>query len=372
MKVGMSAASSSLLLLAGRLAATTRPILAGAFITTPRYSGHIVRRSTSSSSSSSSFSTKSHMMKNVEDDTKLVQDMLYRIDQINNIPQDVYSSLLDFVVDGITLGKVTPSRAKLLSETDAGQGPVFAIQDGKVALTAVAGDTSESRTLAVEKVMEKLRDDGVVTGWRDELYPVAESFYSEPIFLMERAAVALLGIREYGVHVNGLVQSSPTEAPKMWLGRRSPTKSKYPGMLDHIAAGGQPAGIGLLDNVVKECFEEAGIPFDMTFAGIHAAGAISYEFYSSSKDQVTRAVMFNFDLYLPPDFEPKPVDGEMTEFILWDIQQLKESMDPDYPDPIKPNCYVVIIDYLLRTGKLSPEAPGYLDVLIGLRRGECR
>ena len=311
-------------------------------------------------------------MKNIEDDTELVQHMLHRIDAINNVPDEVRKTLLDFVVDGITVGKVTPSKAKLLSEVDAGEGSVFAIKDGTVELTPVAGKTADTRTLAVSKVMEKLRDDGVVTGWRDELYPVAETFYSEPLFLMERGTVALLGIREYGVHVNGLVQENPAEAPKMWLGRRSATKSKYPSMLDHIAAGGQPEGIGLFDNVVKECYEEAGIPVDMTMAGIHAAGGISYEFYSKSKDQVTRAVMFNFDLYLPPDFKPEPVDGEMSEFMLWDVKQLKESMDPNYPDPIKPNCYVVIIDWLLRTGKLSPEAPGYLDVLSGLRRGECR
>ena len=54
----------------------------------------------------------------------------------------------------------------------------------------------------------------------------------------------------------------------MWMARRSPTKSKYPNMLDHIVAGGQPVGIGLMDNVVKECMEEAGIPEDVTRAGI--------------------------------------------------------------------------------------------------------
>jgi hypothetical protein len=39
-------------------------------------------------------------------DEQLVQDMLYRIRQINQMPADVRSSLLEFQVDGITLGKV--------------------------------------------------------------------------------------------------------------------------------------------------------------------------------------------------------------------------------------------------------------------------
>eukprot|EP00957_Ditylum_brightwellii_P028937 2186022-Ditylum_brightwellii.AAC.1 len=80
--------------------------------------------------------------------------------------------------------------------------------------------------------MEQLRDDGHITGWRNELYPIAEGFYDEPLLLMERAATSFVGAIEYGVHING--------------------------MLDHIVAGGQPANMGLMENVIKECMEEAG------------------------------------------------------------------------------------------------------------------
>jgi len=83
-------------------------------------------------------------------------------------------------------------------------------------------------------------------------------------------------------------------------------------------------------------------------------------------------VLFNYDLYLPPEFQPKPVDGEVAEFFLWSIPELLESMKADYHDPIKPNCCVVIIDFLQRHGYLNPEVPGYLDVLRELRGGVCR
>jgi isopentenyldiphosphate isomerase len=223
--------------------------------------------------------------------------------------------------------------------------------------------------------MEQLRDDGVISGWRGEEYPVSASFYEDPVFVMERAAVPLLGAIEYGVHVNGLVKSTDKDV-KMWIARRSQSKSKYPGMLDHIVAGGQPAGLSLMENVVKECMEEAGIPEDLIRAGIRPAGASSYETYSSGKRTlpagISRAVLFNYDLYLPPDFVPKPLDGEVEEFFLWSIDEILQSMSKDYPDPIKPNCYSVIIDYLLREGHLSPEVPGYLDVLRELRNGNCR
>ena len=250
--------------------------------------------------------------------------------------------------------------------------PVFEIKNGQLTLSNRAGNCQESRTRAVGQVMNTLREEGVVKGWRDELYPVADSFYSEPLFFMERATVSLLGVLEYGVHVNGLVQESPNAEPKMWIARRSRTKSKFPGMLDHLVAGGQPAGLSLLDNVIKECGEEAGIPEDVARAGIQATGAISYEAWEPKSSRISRVVLFNYDLYLPVDFRPVPVDGEVEEFFLWTIDQVKESMALDFPDPIKPNCYVVIIDYLVRMGYISPETPGYLDVLRELRSGDCR
>jgi len=250
--------------------------------------------------------------------------------------------------------------------------PIFEIKAGKLTLSEHAGTCAESRTLAVGQVVNKLRHDGVIKGWRDELYPVADTFYGEPFFFMERAAVSMLGVLEYGVHINGLVRDSPQEEPKMWIARRSKTKSKFPGMLDHLVAGGQPAGLSLMDNVIKECGEEAGVPEEMARAGIQATGAISYEGWDPKSSRISRVVLFNYDLYLPRDFSPVPVDGEVEEFFLWSIDEVKQSMALDCPDPIKPNCYVVIIDYLLRMGYISPETPGYLDVLRELRSGDCR
>ena len=62
----------------------------------------------------------------------------------------------------------------------------------------------------------------------------------------------------------------------------------------------------------------------------------------------------------------------MEEFYLYSMEQVKNSMAIDCEDPIKPNCYTVIIDFLLRHGYISPEIPGYLDVLCELRGGVCQ
>ena len=40
-------------------------------------------------------------------------------------------------------------------------------------------------------------------------------------------------------------------------------------------------------------------------------------------------------------------------------------------DNFKDNCNLVVIDFLIRHGHLTPEQPGYLELLAGLRRGDC-
>lgn len=318
------------------------------------------------------------------DEDQLVQDVLYRIRQCNNMPDEIRSSLIEFQVDGRMLGKVHAKVAEQLCSVvvPGSDTPVFVEMAKPSSSMSVptpsyltlseqgAGTSVESRTRAVASVVQELQRQGVVTGWRDELFPVSESFYSPPVFLMERAAVSLLGVLEYGVHINGIIQQD--EGELMWMARRSKSKSKYPGMLDHIVAGGQPAGLTLMENVIKECEEEAGIPPHISRPNVYPTGVISYETWEPNKDKISRVVLFNYDLHLPKDFVPKPVDGEVEEFFVWTIDQIKESIGRDYPDPIKPNCYVVIIDYLLRLGHISPETKGYLDIVRELRSGDCR
>ena len=104
----------------------------------------------------------------------------------------------------------------------------------------------------------RLKSEGIIKGWRDELYAVSDGFYNEPLFFVERASAPFLGIMQYGVHINGIVKSNADididaddGMENMWIARRSPTKSTYPSMTDQIVAGGQAAGLGLMENVLK-------------------------------------------------------------------------------------------------------------------------
>ena len=70
----------------------------------------------------------------------------------------------------------------------------------------------------------------------------------------------------------------------------------YPNMLDNMVAGGQPIGLGLIENVIKECAEEADIPANLA-AQARPTGAISYTYETA--DGLKPDIIFCYDLALP-------------------------------------------------------------------------
>lgn len=134
-------------------------------------------------------------------------------------------------------------------------------------------------------------------GWRNESYcvPSTSAFSSTPLFWLERAAVPIFGTLGLGVHINGYVRDPTSGDIKLWIARRSATKQTWPGFLDNFVAGGQPLGIGLMDNVVKECAEEAGVPEAIARKAV-STGAVSY--YIELERGLTPETQYVFDLEL--------------------------------------------------------------------------
>lgn len=238
---------------------------------------------------------------------------------------------------------------------------VFQVTDDAVAL-APALDDFKSRSAAVARALAALKADGKVSGWRGELYPVKTSYAAAALFQMERAAVPRLGVRAYGVHMNGYVRTPG--GLKMWVARRSRTKPTFPGMLDNMVAGGQPIELSLFENLVKECGEEAGIPPALARRAV-AVGAVSY--VAEVAEGLKPDVQFCFDLELPADFAPKPVDGEIESFALLPIAEVADLVARTRE--FKFNCNLVVIDFLVRHGVVAPEEPDYLAIVAGLRQG---
>jgi hypothetical protein len=178
---------------------------------------------------------------------------------------------------------------------------------------------------------------------------------------MERAAVPAFGVRAYGIHVNGFVGQGPEM--RLWVGRRSHRKPTFPGQLDHLVAGGQPAGLGLEENLLKECAEEALLPADLARRA-RPVGITSY--LTVTEEGLRDDVLFNYDLELPADFVPVNADGEIEEFFLWPIERVIEELAAT--DRFKFNVAFVVIDFLIRHGFVGPEDPDYLELVRAQRR----
>jgi len=222
-------------------------------------------------------------------------------------------------------------------------------------------NTYAARTTAMAGVLDELNKQGLVPGWRDEPYPAGVSFTTPALFEMERAAVPLFGVKGYGVHMNGYVRDG--EQSKIWVGKRSLTKPTGPGKLDQIVAGGQPAGMSLRDNLIKECAEEADIPAALATKAV-PVGTISY--VTSRTEGLRDDILFNFDLLLPSDFTPVNTDGEVDEFYLWPIEKICETICET--DNFKFNAALVVIDFLVRHGHIEADHPDYADIVAGLHR----
>ncbi len=217
-----------------------------------------------------------------------------------------FEHLLPWQVGGVRYGWVDQAFVACLRDYPG----VFNIDESGVRLHEHFTDY-RSRTAAVNEVMLQLHQAGVIDTWVGEAYPVTHTFGGEAVMEVERAAASFLGIRGFGVHVNGLVRQG--HGIMVWVGVRSQSKSYWPGKLDQLVAGGQPVGISLLDNVIKEAGEEAAIPAPLAQQA-QAVGQIHYQ--HQGQRGLENSTLYLYDLWLPEDFTPQNNDGEVSGFQL--------------------------------------------------------
>ncbi len=242
---------------------------------------------------------------------------------------------------------------------------VFAVDAAAVVMSPVFADC-EARTEALDRVARALADAGRLSAWREERYAVANSFGAPPLFLLERAAARYFGIRTHAAHVNGVTLRQGVSA--MWIARRSPRKAIDPGMLDNLVGGGIAAGMTVADTVVKEAFEEAGIPPALARK---AAPTGEVRICRSQPDGLHRETIFVHDLALPPDFMPANQDGEVAQWRLVSIAHAAElAAQRDGPSAMTADAALVLADWLLRNGHVPARTAAGV-ALAALRAGEC-
>jgi 8-oxo-dGTP pyrophosphatase MutT (NUDIX family) len=273
----------------------------------------------------------------------------HRVDVLS-VPKTHIASLATFYVQNKHIGYMKPSLAHVMLEKFPEIFVPMSKSTTSLAFTLseeVDGLSLQEKTARVHDCHLKLKDNGFVRGWRDEMLPVSTHYKGDPVLLIERAMYPHYGIKAYGIHVNGFIRDKNTsEITHIWVGRRSRTKATSPGMLDHIVAGAQPYGISLADNVIKECEEEANIPAELA-AKAKPVGAVTYNGIDD-EGNLRRDILFCYDLELPLDFIPRPRDNEVESFQLqpteWVLQKLVYRSDDEY----KPNCNPVLIDFFIR------------------------
>ncbi|CDO72107.1 hypothetical protein BN946_scf184962.g50 [Trametes cinnabarina] len=249
--------------------------------------------------------------------------------------------------------------------------------------------TPSARSRVMKDLCERWRDTGLWPDeisprkWRNELYPVYrnpfgprdfpgenEDAHGDSLnyaFRMERAASGLFGIVTFGVHMTVYeeVEDGSDPSYNIWVPRRAATKQTWPGYLDNSVAGGIEAGLGVFDCVVKESMEEASIPEDVVRRYARPTGSVSY-FFQTPRGWLQPEVEYVYELSLPPNsgVQPQPLDGEVESFELLPLKKVVELMRAGL---FKYNCAVVIVDFMVRKGIITPDnEPDYQEIVTRL------
>ena len=260
----------------------------------------------------------------------------------------------DFRIEGQRVGRLKQPMQEALKQWPE----LFHVTEQEAILVEeIRGFDRRSEVLG--QVTAKLVEDGVISHRHGEPYPVTATVRDQAYATIDRAAAPYFGVRAYGQHMNGFVRDG--QGIKLWVARRSADRRNYPDRLDNLVAGGLPQNLGLQENLLKECWEEASIPPDLARRAI-PVGALTY--CRETSVGLKPDTLYCYDLELPMDFTPVNSDGEVAEFYLMPVQEVAEIVRAS--DEFKLNCNLVIIDFLMRHGILAPEHPEYLELAQGL------
>jgi len=248
------------------------------------------------------------------------------------------SRFVAFRCDGLEIGRV---RRDLVSSLDGYRTTLAVSEDG----IDLRGESRASRSSAMARIAEDLAARGLLTRWRNEMYRIGVADHGRCLFEIERAAVRFFGFTAQAVHLNGLVCRDGSRC--MWIARRSETKPIDPGMLDNLMGGGIGGDLDAPRTLVKECWEEAGIPADIAKQAVSAG---TLRVCREVPDGLHAEVIHMYDLDLPADFVPVNQDGEVAEFRCLTLEQVAHELDGDAPYTV--DAGLVAIDCLRRHGVL--------------------
>ena len=234
---------------------------------------------------------------------------------------------------------------------------IFGLGQERVCVRAALAD-ERARTTALAEVTRALERDAVITGWRTETYAVRIHPRDAPLFHIERAAMRFFGLTSVATHLNGY--ASGRDGLTVWMARRSATKSIDPGMLDTLVGGGVASGQDPWNALLRECQEEAGIERALATKAV-AAGTL--QVCHEVPEGLHCEILYAHDLEVPADFQPRKVDGEVSEFMLLEAAK---TADRIASGEFTVEAGLVTLDFLLRTQAIA------LDPAVRAALDRCR
>ncbi len=242
----------------------------------------------------------------------------------------------------------------------------------------------ERLTKELECVTDHLLSTGIISRKHSDVYPVTAfvdstltndtrcrgNKNSTVLALINRSSAPFLGIDSVGVHLHCYVtrqqdlsnihDNNRHKIEGLWLARRAPNKSHHPNCWDPTVAGGQPAELSLLQNIIKEAYEEAGVPSEW-ITNNHSTPDVNFSDHSHDPLTITtsksdgscmkRSFYYSFDLEVPSDWTPIPVDGEVSEFKLYSMNELEKELL--FGDAVRPAMRAVLLDFMMRHGEFT-------------------
>ncbi len=206
-------------------------------------------------------------------------------------------------------------------------------------------DAFEERSKQIAEFSQSLQHAGLINNWRDEAYgvyePNADLNKDKVLFTIERGVAPILGLRVYGIHINGY-QVAENQIQALWIARRSKLKVIEPHKLDNLAAGGLSFGEDPLITAKREAAEEANISLALT-ENLQFMGTFNYltDFNKTFRNEC----IYMFNLPLPASFQPEINDGEVEAFYKMTPLAVEDALKND---EFKPNSGIVTLSFLLK------------------------
>ncbi|MGA0612522.1 DUF4743 domain-containing protein [Caldimonas sp. KR1-144] len=254
---------------------------------------------------------------------------------------------IPFVVGGLEVGSVAEDGAEALLAL----GAPLSIDGTRIELDAALGDLA-SRSAALHDINAALRERELISGWRDETYPVLAAPGGEALALIERAASRFWGTLTLGAHANGYVAGRDGKPTHLWIARRAWTKPTDPGLLDNLIGGGVPHGQTPRETLLREGDEEAGLASDVTARAVPGRViALHRALPDCAGLGLQHEHLHAFDLRLPAFVQPFNRDGEVAQ--LW-LATVDEAIEHAACGEMTVDAALVTLDFALRQRLLSP------------------